>query len=99
MKLFLYNDDFDMNGDFAVLHGFRLAMDKCHRRPELLEAASPSSVYGRVVDVDEFDLEKFDTYYCLGLEVYHRIEVEVVLGGGETIVAFTYKFNVEEPVK
>lgn len=94
MKLFLYNHDFDLRGKFAILNGYRLGVDKCNRRPELIEAKK-SSVYGRVVDVDEFDLDKLDTFYCIGLGTYSRIEVQVTLKGGKKINAYTYKYNME----
>lgn len=96
MKIFLYNDEFDMAGKMAMLHGYRLGLDLCHARPELIESKNSDSVYGRIVEIDKFDLQQMDMYHCTGLHVYERIKVEVVLGGGEKTSAFTYIYQLEK---
>ena len=95
MRLFLYNNDFEMEGTFGVLHGYRLSIDPCHHKPELIKSSNGGAAYGRIVEVDEMDLDMMDTFYCLGLDAYTRIEVKVCIQQGEYLKCFTYKINEE----
>ena len=95
MKLFLYNNDFDIDGESAVLHGYRLGVDKYNRNPELIKSKD-DAVYGTIIEVDEYGLDMFDVYHCIGLEVYERIDIKVTLKDGSKIEAYTYLYQMEK---
>lgn len=96
MKVFITGNEFpNLEGDTAILHGYRMAADPCYRGKVLIPSTTRTSAYGRVIEVDKFDIEMMDAYFCVGLDVYSRVEVEVQCEGANTTKCYAYVYNVE----